>query len=292
MVRVFFINNWGDSKEQWLERMTIQKPDNFKSFEISLDIKKSDYVVIFDDIGQQYKKEFFNTQAKIIFVQREPEHVSKINTKLLQSCDFSYLYEDGFVAFAAWWLDYNHSELIKIPYSKKDKHLSCITTLKNSTIIQKRRVEWLRQIQNKIEIDFYGKAAVQQVFKNYKGPPERPYLFTSNKNRDKSVLMEYQKSLSFDNGSRKNFVTRIVEPLLCWTLPIYYGCPNLNQIIPQNSFREIDINKQIDSETIQKICEPISTDEIAAMTEARMFILNKMNFWNSMETILNNIGAL
>ena len=74
-----------------------------------------------------------------------------------------------------------------------------------------------------------------------------------------------------------------------WTLPIYWGCPNINEIYPENSYRYVDISKPLDKETIEMINEPVSKDEIIAIEEARYLILNKYNWWFYLRNIINEL---
>ena len=43
------------------------------------------------------------------------------------------------------------------------------------------------------------------------------------------------------------------EDMLMWTLPLYWGCPNINDIYPKNSYRYIDIEKPI---TLEDLTNP------------------------------------
>ena len=71
------------------------------------------------------------------------------------------------------------------------------------------------------------------------------------------------------------------------TIPIYYGCPNISEYFPEDSYYVVNINKE---DCIEKIIEiinkPITQKNIDALAKARDLILNKYNIWNIIDNIL------
>lgn len=283
-MKVYNIISWNEDLEIYKKRLELQKPENFNSFEITLDIQQADVICIHDSINPKYKNILSQKPAnsKVILVQREPPYIQRLDRNLLKVCDGYTLYETGFPCLAVWWLDLSYEYLNKLKYQKekKEKDLVCVTTLNQGTQGQRMRVDWLKKAQNHLNIDFYGREQLRNVFKNYIGAPQS-FCTTNNVNqtKDKSIIEKYNKSISFENGSTKNFVNRLHEDVLMWTLPIYWGCSNLEEIFPKNSYRYIDISKPIDQDIVDYINSPVTNEEITAIEEARNLVLNKYNWW-------------
>jgi len=293
-MKLYNIISWSESLEIYKKRLELQKPKDFNFFEITLDINEADVICIHDSINIKYKNilDLKPIHSKIILVQREPSYINRLDRNLLKICDCSTLYETNSPCISVWWLDLSYDYLKELKYKKevKEKHLVCVTSLSRFTHGQKMRMDWLANAQKFLEIDFYGRGDLKNIFKNYIGPPE---LFTStnniNKIRDKSIIGKYNKSISFENGSTKNFVNRLHEDLLMWTLPIYWGCPNIEEIFPKNSYRYIDITKPINKETIDYINKPVTNEEINAIDEARNLVLDKYNWWFHIYNIIKDL---
>jgi len=293
MYKVFNIIGWNEDLNKLLTRLLIQKPSDFNYFEITDKIEEADFVFVIDRISEKYDKNILNKRSKnskLVVVQREPDSVNRLDNHLINISDKNFTYgKNNHITFVLWWLDYNYESLKKLKYNDIEKKLEycCITT--NIKILQGHqfRMDWLSQAQKYLDIDFYGRDNLKSSFNNYKGTPES-FCKTNgdNKSRDKSIIQSYNKSFSFDNTKQKNFITRVNEDFLMWTLPLYWGCPNIDEIYPKNSYRFIDITKPISNETLEYIKSPVGNDEISAIEEARLLVLDKYNYWFSIADII------
>ncbi|MHA1941266.1 MAG: glycosyltransferase family 10 domain-containing protein [Candidatus Hodarchaeales archaeon] len=290
MKKIVVLNNFGDNRVDWIKRISKQSPSNnrWKDFQLTPHIEEADYVVILDGAGHISKKEFKEfINKKKIFIQREPEQVQG-QLRVVKSKFDKYIDDDTHPPYVDWWLDYDYDHLSSLKFedvNKTQNNPICIITAKSFTEGQAKRLRFLKKIQNKIDIDFYGKQDISNIFQNYKGVPE--YHNTSR--RDKSRLFEYEVSISLENGSRKNFFTRTSEDLLCWTLPVYWGCPNLEDFLPENSYRYVDIDSEFDKGQLEYLTRKPEKHEIKAMAEARDLVLNKYNFFPYMDKVLKEI---
>ncbi len=291
MLKIYNIISWNEVNYNL--RLELQKPNNFNFFDLTSNINEADIICIHDNIHSNYMNAFKNrnSNSKVFLFQREPSFLNCLNLNLKSYADKLITYDKNF-CFVMWWLNYNYNELINLKYNEilKDKEYISIVSEKQKTHGQKLRYNWLKNIQKIFNIDFYVKQNLKNHFNNYKGIREnKKKKEGKKKKKDKSILKNYYKSFSFENGEEKNFITRVNEDLLMWTLPIYWGCPNINEIYPENSYRYVDISKPLDKETIEMINEPVSKDEIIAIEEARYLILNKYNWWFYLRNIINEL---
>lgn len=290
MIKVYNIISWNENIVNYNLRLELQKPNDFNFFDITLNINEADVICIQDNISSNYMNAFNNRNlnSKVFLFEREPSYLNLFNSNLKSHADKIITYDKN-ICFVRWWLNYNYNELTNLKYNDltKDKEYVCVTSNKHKTHGQKTRYDWLLKHQNDFNIDFYGKPKLKDLFKNYKGLPES-YCNKEgiNRSQDKSILGQYHKSFSFENGKQKNFITRVNEDLLMWTLPLYWGCSNIDEIYPKNSYRYIDIEKPLSKELIEIINEPVSKDEMIAIEEARLLVLNKYNWWVYVKEII------
>lgn len=267
MIKVFFSCAWMPSWKEYFPFMQKQTPygDRWKDMIFVEDPQSADVVAVFDGLSVPYES---IKNKPILYFQREPEYVRSVDNFLMNVAKKTYTYEDS-PTYVFWWLNKSYKELkdLKFENLNKDKELICIVSNKQFTEGQKLRVDYLRKLQHEVQIDFYGD---NKIFDTYSGKVPSWCKFKTT---------EYKKALSFENGKRKNFLTRTLEDQLCWTLPLYWGCPNANDWIPEKSYRWIDIEAPITKDVIDMINEPVRKEEIEAIEVARNLILDKFNFW-------------
>ena len=84
---------------------------------------------------------------------------------------------------------------------------------------------------------------------------------------------------------------KLADCYLSWTMPIYYGCTNLDKYFPKESFIQIDINSPESS--LENLKEKLSKDfwesSLGSIQEARELVLNKYQLFPFLaEEIMRN----
>jgi hypothetical protein len=81
---------------------------------------------------------------------------------------------------------------------------------------------------------------------------------------------------------------KFADAILCYTIPIYYGCTNISDYFPKGSYYTIDINK---SNTIKEINDLINSDFFELnyhnLLNARKLIIEKFNLFSFINNELN-----
>lgn len=101
--------------------------------------------------------------------------------------------------------------------------------------------------------------------------------------RDKAEALDpYRYHIAIENHRCEHHWTeKVSDAFLGWTLPFYYGCTNLKDYFPEESFIEIDIEDV--NGALSMIRNAISGGEyekrLAAITEARNLVLNRYNLF-------------
>ena len=86
------------------------------------------------------------------------------------------------------------------------------------------RLKVLEDIKQKFEIDLFGKR----------------HNFIPDK---WDALYPYQFSLAMENSSQPDYWTeKIMDCYLACTMPVYYGCSNIDKYFPKDSFIQLDVN--------------------------------------------------
>lgn len=242
-------------------------------------LDEADFIVVWDKVPSHLCDKL--SKKKKIFIGAEPPHIFSPN---IDESDFfntfnSSSYKSDFLP-AIWWVGRNYNELKSMKFEDvvKSKKISCITTNK-----WRKRAEFVKFISNhNKELDVFGRWIYSDrdyEFLNgncYKGPIEGLTGATS-----KSIGLEpYEYSICLENCKIENYWTeKIIDSILSWTFPIYYGATNLENFFPEDSYIPIDMNKK-SLDKIKSIIEQPPTDEqIKALREARRRILDEYNVW-------------
>lgn len=177
---------------------------------------KSDILVIHD-------KELFEKTLKI-----------KLGGKVIESPSFM------------WFHDHIEKEFFENLHKvKKKKNISMIvSSIYMSVGNYVKRLELVDKIlKSDLEIDIYGRGLnIDDI--RYKGELENKF----------TGLIPYHYSIAIENSCEKNYVTeKFIDPILCNTIPIYYGAPNIDDIYPKDSYNQIDLNSNSIIEDIKNI---------------------------------------
>ena len=159
-----------------------------------------------------------------------------------------------------------------MPYPEKEKKISCVVSSKHN-----HRQNFVKKlITNENMIDLYGRGHNKQDYKkNYKG--ELNY----DGNCKLRGLSPYTYSVVLENSQEKNYWTeKLADAYLSWCLPIYWGCPNLNDFFEPQSYRTIKLNDPNPAKTVCDIIEkPLSIEGMNALARSRNKILDEYNIW-------------
>lgn len=108
---------------------------------------------------------------------------------------------------------------------------------------QKRHQFVHRLLESDLEFDFYGNGW-NISDDRYKGS-------TPNKHE---TLRNYEYSIAIENVCENNYVSeKFFDCILNNTVPLYYGCPNIDSFYDTNSFHNIDIEDKSVVEEIRKL---------------------------------------
>ena len=282
MTKIYFPNAWGENNV--LSMFIHQSPNRkgeWDDIKAVTNKKDADYIIVQDNTSEtvDYKK--------VIFFGREPSYIQGINPKWLNNKCFRFFHHSKNNSWMpqTWWLGLDYSTLMEMEDFKKTKNLSVIESGKRMAVGHIKRNDILQQIIKKYpnDIEVYGKICRSK--KNIK-----PFKTILPHRQKEKGLLEYRYNLAIENGSTDfYFSEKIVDPLLCWTMPIYWGCKKIDKFLPKESYIQLEMGKKgIVEEIIEISKSDIRETNIEYIKEAREVILNKYNLWPSIHKAINS----
>ena len=283
MHKIYFASNWGQSSEQIANFYKRQSPNGTGRWGNVISVntmQEADFVIVLDDTT-----EHIPTDKRVIFLGREPDYVRpRIKSNKWKS-SYNFLHHEFNNCWLAqtWWVDMNYETLNDLP-PIKTKKLSVIDSGKVSVPGHRDRIETINKmiIEYPHDIDVYGKITINQ--------PHHPSIQTVLPHKDKRLgLLDYRYSLVIENGSTDYYFSeKISDSLMCWTMPIYYGCKQIHKFLPEGSYINIDINSTNVTKTIKDIIDSNYAEKnIENLKKARTLIMNKYNIWPTIEKAIN-----
>jgi len=160
-----------------------------------------------------------------------------------------------------WHVNKSFDELSQMAIPEKSKDLSWIVGNALSIPGHLKRLSFLNFIRDKspFEMDLYGRA-VRVIEDKWDG------------------LAPYKYSLAVENTRTSDYWTeKIADCFLSWTIPFYYGCTNLEEYFPEESFIRIDLDHPENAvKTIQSALQNREWEKrLPALQAAREKVLNR-----------------
>jgi hypothetical protein len=197
-----------------------------------------------------------DNRSRGIHFRREPEFLHAWSDPKDPLASYDYSSVDKFHA-CTWWLTDTYDDLYDLKYNKVNT-ISVVASSKH-----KHRANYIRtvsKLNNNIQVK--GSIAGARISMQERG----------------MILKDSTMSICIENCAQENYFTeKITDCLLAWTLPLYWGCPNIENFFPEGSYRLINLNEPTELEDI--INTPVTSSEIDAIEVARKLILDKYNIW-------------
>jgi hypothetical protein len=300
MIKIAFIAPWWNNPNEAREELAIQTPaesGEWGQIKAVDKIEEADFFVIWQRDTKVSDK---LPEEKKIYIQREPKVIgsndhlqSKNNAFFVGTYDNAYQY-------VKWWVDKTYDELTQQSYPQKNKSLNTILSYKRSTYGHRARIDFMTNflLRYPEDIDVYGtfnsiypylRKAKDSKFWNVVNNFILDFIPKKINRSDKfDLTLDYKYSFVAENCQQENYFTeKIVDAYLSWSMPIYWGCPNIADYFPEKSYCTIDISSDNAVERMHEIIQqPVTKENVDAMREARELILNHYNVWPAVENIV------
>lgn len=280
-IKIFFLTCGIDGKEltELLSRQTPGCKGRWGRLQVVDNPRKADYHIVW---GTGPAKMY--DPKRTIFMEIEPPHRSSYMCEE-HNIAMRIKYSDGSSTFPShWFLNKTYDELKGMAPPKKDKRMSCILSYKTKERGRKLRVRFAQHMCTYYpdEIDLYGSISQLPQFEKICLGGLGHSLF-----KDKGLL-DYRYHLTMENGQSHNYFSeKLVDPLLMWCLPIYWGPPNIKELFPDGSYVWFNVKDVDEADRIVKVIHSgLHQESLQAISDARDLILDKYNFWPTLHRVL------
>lgn len=234
-----------------------------------------DYAVVFNRSYQKIKD-----AAKVITIVQEPSWSTvHPNNQFLTNSDYLiihdrklfenlYQIELGKKVFEAPSYMFFHDHVDKSffqttePIPKTKKLSMIVSSLAMDVGNYGKRLRLVRKIlASDLDIDIYGKG-YNLTDERYKGALEFKH----------TGLMPYEYSIAVENCQEKNYITeKFVDCVLCDTIPIYNGAPNISEVYNEKYFRTINLDSPTIIDDIREIIKTPAPKQVVDSNKDRYF---------------------
>jgi len=277
--KVWFVCNWDEIYDENVGLRAFRNwPDN-DLFELSE--TDYEYLIVLGGFRQDNIK-YFKDKKKTIGFLLEPEWSGNWQRNLDEYCELVVAQEahmfkgDNIVEHALFMLTQStdhHALYIKGDFPKKKRMSIVISNHGPKPNYDKRFGLFTALLETDLDIDFYGRNW-NVSDSRYKGAPH-------NKS---DALMDYEYSIGIENSNYPNYLTeKFFDLIVCNTVPIYYGCTNVDKLYPPDSFFEIDFSRDVLS-AVEQITDIYHNDDYSARLPsvliAKSLYYNEYNIFN------------
>lgn len=281
MIKIYFASNYGISANEWLKFYSRQTPGNnciWGDLIGTNDISIADYFIVQDDTTDPVDIN------RTIFFGREPDHVVSRMASMKWQNSFRFLHHEFGTTWMpqTWWVDIKYDSINDEPYKKESK-LSAVDSGNTFLPGHKRRVDFINKVINKYpDIDVWGKITNNR--ENIK-----PYKTSLPIRAKEAALLPYRYSLAIENGRTDYYFSeKLIDPIMCWTMPIYYGCKNISKFLPKGSYINVDIESP---NAVDEVIDIINSDyrekNLDKLIEARKLIMDQYNIWPTVKLAID-----
>jgi Glycosyltransferase family 10 (fucosyltransferase) C-term len=234
--------------------------------------EKVDFIVVFNQPSVDIKAKALEG-GSWLFLQEPPytrneyfKYHFRFADKIISGFDGSTPNNIQTQAGLPWHINLSYDELKKLNHTDhiKENRISWITSNNNMFPGHQPRIDFIDFLkESNFDFDLFGRG-FQPIDDKFEG------------------LKSYKYSIAVENYSSNDYWTeKAIDCMLSWTIPLYYGCTNMEKYFPKGSFINVDItNKQKALDQIAEIQKSNYWEEnLDALAEARELILDKYQIY-------------
>lgn len=175
-----------------------------------------------------------------------------------------------------WWLDKSFDELVDLPVPEKPHALSAIASTKEMIEGHRIRNKFIESaLTASPSIHLFGHGRERELDNKWDG------------------VAGYKYSIAIENSNIDNYWTeKISDCLLAYTVPVYFGAPNIYDFFPRESIVWLPVTDS--DNALEVIRSVISSDNwslrLDAVKQARTLILQKYSLFAQISRIVDEYG--
>ena len=294
MRRVAFIGYWDPSAlrvTRLYKSMTPGCSGKWKTLQAVEDWEQADVIVVLDRLRPDRAHLLFG--KRVIGLSREPHSYEAKKWPFDPTSYYGYDRHHHAVGSLSF-LGLTFDQAASFVSGPKSKVLSCICSSQEFLPGHRLRKSFVKYLSKQdVPCDIFGSGWRQgELGSLYLGPLGSYHDRGRDQNQTTKVdgLAPYQYSICIENTCSRNYFTeKITDCFICGTVPIYFGCPNIEDYFPPLSYRKIDIRSKTALQDLKRIVSsPPCEQTLLALRQARDLVLQKYNVW---ECVFNILGS-
>lgn len=245
--------------------------------------QNADYFMVIDDLPGNLKGV---NPAKCVFLGTHPETLKAYRNTSHYKCLARTDVKDH-VGMLEWWINFDYDYLKALQPPTKIKSLGAIISDSASDKSHWMRRDWLTRFTAKdLTFDLHGriKPFTPGMNKYYRGvcgswDPRGAAASGGNDHMSgkEQVYLEHKYMLEFDNIGVNYFSERVLDCMLLWAMPLYWG-GNLHSYLPADSFRYLNINGD-GTDVVDIANSDFYEKHIDDLAKARNILLDELQLW-------------
>lgn len=202
------------------------------TFEINTEVNECDFWVVFESVPE--KMHACVPEGNTIVVLNEPDYVRSYSAEYLRQFDWVVTWRNDVPSdriihtycMDGWWVKRTYDQLKRDAVEKRGV-ISVVASDKAALSGHRRRYAFINQLMGhfKDRLDVFGSVAGAYCHDKYE------------------ALAPYKYSIAIEAAEFPDYWTeKIADCFLCETMPLYFGCPNIGDYFPSDTYVPIDID--------------------------------------------------
>lgn len=281
MTKIRFFSNYLDSQSLLGNYFMASLRNREQRFQYSIG-NDYDIAVIFNRTDEAVLTSAF----KVVMVQEPSWSPHLLHNKFFVENDLLFVHDASLFPNARNIIEHptviNYYDELPLDFflSKKPnkrRKLSMIISGANFCRGHEMRLKLLDKIlKSDLDIDIFGRDHNNITDKRFKG--STPYKYHG--------LADYEYSICVENTQERNYVTeKFIDALMCHTIPIYFGAPNINEIYYPGGYQLISLDDDL---IIDRLKEIIYSDQCERRHYCNLNMQKYLNCYN-IESVLTAV---
>jgi hypothetical protein len=280
---ICLLSDWATPEQYqyyWASKFT-QDGKRWNSYEYITDPDQADILVIINK-DPHHSPSYYKNKSNVFYFTMEPYEFegwswNDVSESIAHPCTHRVTHN-----IMEWHLSFTYNQLKRLTIPHKLDRISCIQSEKLFFEgHHKRRRFMLFMNQQLGDLDCFGHF-YDPILKNYKG--QLPQV------SKEMGLLPYKYHFCAENHMQYNYVTeKIVDAILCECLVFYWGCPNLEQYLPHDSFIRLELTEASLESDLSKVRLAIQNNEwqrrLPAIRLAKHWILDRYSCFAQLERL-------
>lgn len=278
---------WGDESSRWKNLVSVE------------DFRDAEYLIVFNTPTVDLMR--FFPPEKILYFKGEPDEFDFSKHMFDNVNPASHVYKRP---INHWHSKKSYSWYKSHSFPEKSKDLSWVTTNagdgsareQGTQVLPCQRlrmqflVYFLKKYPNKLHL--FGRGLNSYI-------PAQDFGYNHGQLSNKwDGLKDFRYTFAFETSVQAGYFTgKLIDAVLAGCMPIYYGCPDLEDFIPKNSFIRLDIAQDDAPDGVMDIIKSDFREQhLEELKRAKELLLDKWNIWNifceEVNKVHQNLAAL